>query len=753
MVTAMAPNIASMNSNNSNSAMGRQSIADLTTSIKSTKGDIPPPLVGASTTIIGDNIYVFGGRVASSRQMTNHLYILHLPTLVWVRHIAPPDSASAPVPRYFHSASTYLDRYIVVFGGMGNTAGSKRARLQQQQQQQMSNGDEQLSAMDDVSMFDIDTMCWIEISVLPSIFTPQARYAHLSTVWDSSKLVVMGGQDIANQHINEINVFDLKEMAWVHGGPMNGPYDAYRAVAFCPQPNTNNTTAFGSKGSFDYFWNSSPSDEPQQQQQQQKQPAPPVCVYSNYNFNDLTRELQSFYPMKSAHAVEFRNHAAEMTGSLLPPGLRFPTGQLMGQYFVVSGTFLSSTKRGFQVWALNLTNLTWSHIDTSSNLSNGSWNRGLLSNQKYYVLGHGQRDLKDDYSYRRTNFDHIATIDLEAYGIYCLPHSTCSSEAQELGLSMLNEPSITDLTIWTSDQQAIPINSIILAERWPGFAQLLHDRNTSTATKTTTDTLLTQKKQLLFPESYSVTLAFLQYIYSDHLITAQQHQPQILCRLLILADMYKMNRLLELTTYALHQLLTISTASMVYETAALTFQSALQIRALRIMINAKRMLLGQQNPQSKEMPSTPQHNIHQHQQLQQSLSSPTQQNYEQFHHQVEFTSFSATTSPSTSTPTGSLFSDEPQSPMSFASSVPSSQSYATFRRLQHQQIAPPSPVEKFNRYMPNSPVNKSPISSSKMSPSSSSSSPASTTASNAKSAKKQGYFDYSIGGKYLTAFQ
>ncbi|OAD05783.1 hypothetical protein MUCCIDRAFT_138478, partial [Mucor lusitanicus CBS 277.49] len=413
--------------------MGRQSIADLTTSIKSTKGDVPPPLVGASTTIIGDNIYVFGGRVASTRQMTNHLYILHLPTLVWVRHIAPPDSASAPVPRYFHSASTYLDRYIVVFGGMGNTAGNKRAH-------------EQLSAMDDVSMFDIDTMCWIEINVLPSIFTPQARYAHLSTVWDSSKLVVMGGQDIANQHINEINVFDLKEMAWVHGGPMNGPYDAYRAVAFCPLSNANNTNAFGSKGSFDYFWNTPQSDESQQQQQQQTT-APPVCVYSNYNFNDLTRELQSFYPMKSAHAVEFRNHAAEMTGSLLPPGLRFPTGQLVGQYFVVSGTFLSSTKRGFQVWALNLTNLTWSHIDTSSNLSNGSWNRGLLSNQKYYVLGHGQRDLKDDYSYRRTNFDHIATIDLEAYGIYCLPHSTCSSVAQELGLSMLNEPSITDLTI------------------------------------------------------------------------------------------------------------------------------------------------------------------------------------------------------------------------------------------------------------------------------------------------------------------
>lgn len=750
MVTAMAPNVASMSNNNGPTA-ARQSIADLTTNIKTTKGDVPPPLVGASTTIIGENIYVFDGRVASTRQMTNHLYILHIPTLVWVRHIAPPDSASPPVPRYFHSSSTYLDQYIVVFGGMGNTAGSRRPRQQQllqQQQQQMSNGDEQLSAMDDISMFDVDTMCWIDIKISPSIFTPQARYAHLSTVWDSDKLVVMGGQDIANQHINEINVFDLKELAWIHGGPINGPYDAYRAVAFCPLSNTNNTTsAFGRKGTTDYFWNNKTNEEIKSQPQQKQQAAPPVCVYSNYNFNDLTRELQSFYPMKSAGAVEFHNHAADMTGSLLPPGLRFPTGQLVGQYFVVSGTFLSSTKRGFQVWALNLTNLTWSHIDTSSNLSNGSWNRGLLSNQKYYVLGHSQRDLKEDYSYRRTNFDHIASIDLEAYGIYCLPTSTCSSEAQELGLSMLNEPSITDLTIWTSDQQALPINSIILAERWPGFAQILQEQKTTkTSTiKPSTNTLQIQKKQLLFPESYSVTLAFLQFIYTDHLITAQQHQPQILCRLLILADMYKMKRLLELTTYALHQLLTISTASMVYETAALTFQSALQIRALRIMINAKRMLLGQQHQQQKEVPSLPQHH---HQQMQQSLSSPTyNNNHEQYHHQVEFTSFSATTSPSTSMSvnspsSGSIFSDEPQSPMSLASSTPSAQSYSSFRRLaqHHQQMVPPSPGEKPARYMMNNPIKSSSSTSSKIT-------------SSSKSNKKQGYFDLGSSTKYLTALQ
>lgn len=568
----------------------RQSIADLTTDIKATKGEIPPPLVGSSTTVMGDDLYIFGGRVAATRQMTNYLYILHLPTLTWTRHIAPPDSAKPPAPRYFHSASLYKDRYIVIFGGMGN---ARRAR-------QQKNVEEKLYALDDISLFDIETMSWVDINVPPSIFTPQARYAHLATVWDSDKLVLMGGQDIANAHINEINVFDLTEFAWIHGGSISGPYDAYRAVAFCPS-SENDTSSYGGKTSAPFWKVNTTDDNDKIETQQYRDSMPPVCIYSNYNFNDLTRDLQSFMPMKSSHNVEFHDHASDMAGSILPPGLRFPTGYLMGHYFIISGTFLSSTQRGFQIWALNLTNLSWSHIDTGNTISGGSWNRGILSRKKYYVLGHGQRDLRDDYSYRRINFDHIATVDLEAFGIYSLPPSTCSSIAQELGLSMLNEPGMSDLTIWTTDQQSIPANSIILAERWPDFAQLLEDKETATKSKQVKHAQI-QRKQLLFPETYSVTLAFLQYIYTDHLITAQQHQPQILSRLLFLSDMYKLERLKQLTTYALHQLLTISTASMVYETATLTFQSALQIRALRIMMNAKRMLLGQQQQQIKEAP-------------------------------------------------------------------------------------------------------------------------------------------------------
>jgi hypothetical protein len=573
---------------------------------------------------------------------------------------------------------------------MGNASG-RRPR------QPKSEVEEKLVAMDDVAMFDIETMSWVEINVSPSIFTPQARYAHISTVWDSDKLIVMGGQDIANQHINEINVFDLTECAWIHGGPINGPYDAYRAVAFCPTVRKNTSSCGGKR--LPPFWKT--------KNQTTESDQPPVCIYSNYNFNDLTRELQSFYPMRSSHTVDFQDHAPEMIGSTLPPGLRFPTGHLMGQYFVISGTFMNANQRGFQIWALNLTNLTWSHIDTGTTLSNGSWNRGLLSKRKYYVLGHSQRDLRDDYSYRRINFDHISIVDLEAYGIYSSPSSTCSPVAQELGLAMLNEPGLSDINIWTTDHQSIPANSVILAERWPGFSQLLQDQETAVAHSKNSKRPRPHKKQLLFPETYSVTLAFLQYLYTDHLITAQQHQPLILSKLLVLADMYNLERLRQLATFALHQLLTISTASMVYETATLTFQTALQIRALRIMMNAKRILLGQQQQQThpsyhqqmKDVPLPPAPHM--------GLLSPSNSNMSMNDHHLNqppstpdwstlpiSPSSSITVPGSSSTASYYSSSDEPMSPMSFSSS-----GYSNLRRLAQPGMSPSSSEKVQQRYM------------------------------------------------------
>ncbi|ORX62208.1 galactose oxidase [Hesseltinella vesiculosa] len=529
-------------------------IADLTTETRSTTGDIPPPLVGASTTIVGNCLYVFGGRLVASRQMTNHLYILNLTTLVWERHIAPPDSDPAPLPRYFHSANIYKNS-IVIFGGMSNA-------------RRNSASAQGLCTLDDLCIFDLDTLCWRYPAVAPSIYTPQARYAHMA-VSSHDKLIVIGGQDMLNQYINEINVFDLKQMCWVQGGPVDQQYGAYRSVAFCPLASSQGQSPLWPAGE------TQPSDLP-------------VCIYSNYNFADVTRDLQSCRPLQDS-GIQFRNHSDAMKGSQLPPGLRFPSGHLLGHHMIMTGTLLTPTHRAFHLWALNLANLVWVRIDTGNVLAQGSWNRGILDHdqQKFYVIGNRQRDLLEDYNHRQINFDHVAVVDLESFGIYTHPEQTCAPIAQELGLSMLNEPGMADMEIVSNDQKAIPINSTILAQRWPFFDRLIDHQSI-------------HNKRLHFTESYTVTLAFLQFLYTDHLLTAQQHQPSVLSRLLLLAHMFDIPRLMHLTTHALHQVLTITTSHMVYETAALTGRTALQIRALRVMINTRKLLQQQQQQQQQQ---------------------------------------------------------------------------------------------------------------------------------------------------------
>jgi hypothetical protein len=103
---------------------------------------------------------------------------------------------------------------------------------------------------------------------------------------------------------------------------------------------------------------------------------------------------------------------------------------------------------------------------------------------------------------------------------------------------------------------------------------------------------------MLFPYSYPVVIALLQFIYTDNLLTAQQYQPHILAQLLLLSDMYELPRLKSLTTHALHQMLNMSTAPLIFETAALSHQTSLQIRALKMMIAAKKMIQQQQMIQS-----------------------------------------------------------------------------------------------------------------------------------------------------------
>ncbi|CAG8550774.1 10459_t:CDS:2 [Gigaspora rosea] len=560
---------------------GLQSISDLTASTRLTTGDIPPPLVGSSTTVIE---FMILKNVLQNQD-------------IFIRLINSKILLS-------------------FFGGMGYSRTS----------------DDGLCVLDDVSIFDLDTYSWIHPTITPSDFTPRPRYAHLASV-SSNKLVVIGGQDMSNYYIEETNVLDLDKMVWVYSQQFEKHCGAYRSVAVSSTYRTN-LPLFGDTSSDMVSLTSSLDDNNSNSAPESNPPPPlrksnstqslpttpsnvirklpsvgafgrpgslrrspsgqnllrshsikriqsqssgssfyhlsftteinddnpnPIYLYSNYNFTDVKRELQVISPPKSEN-YKINDYSSNMSGAFLPPGLRFPTGAILGHHLIISGTYLTNSSQTFSIWALNLVNLFWIRIDTGSCFSQGSWNRGVLcdSTNQYIVLGHRDRSLVDDYNHRQTNFDHVTVVDLEAFGIYQSPHTTMSPLAQELGLAMMNNPNMADFDIITQEA-------------------------------------------LEFPESHIVTLAFLQFLYTDHLLTIQQYQPHVLAQLLLLADMYNLDRLRQLTSHALHQFLDTTTAALIYETAALSRQTGLQIRALKVMIAAKKM--NQQQQKNKEQAS------------------------------------------------------------------------------------------------------------------------------------------------------
>ena len=293
-----------------------------------------------------------------------------------------------------------------------------------------------------------------------------------------------------------------------------------------------------------------------------------------------------------------------MTGTSFPPGLRFPTGAMLGTHFIVAGTYLTQSYQSFSIWALDLVTMTWSRIDPGSALGSGSWFRSCLwpEANKLIIFGNASGNLAADYNRRLLSWDHVACIDLEAFGIYQYPKLYMPIEEQQLGLAALEEGFMTDFDILCDDGRKIAVSRKILEERWPWFKQQrnLFLQNAARAVNTLqpaagagTDVPLPElaslskepradprlsSRLLNLSESYPISLALVQYFYTKALITPLQHAPAVLSQLLLLSSTYNLGHLQSLVKHAMHRALTYATSVGIYGVSTLCNCRSLQIR-------------------------------------------------------------------------------------------------------------------------------------------------------------------------------
>lgn len=502
-----------------------QHLSGLMCNVHRTTGREPHPLVGATTTILGDKLYVFGGRILSRTRpaLTSDLYELDLIRRHWTK---VETSGDIPPPRYFHSVCPLGDTKLVCYGGMSPapTQGNMQPVATTQNGQ---DPQPEVVVMSDIYIYDAPSRVW---SFIATQDTPQGRYAHCATILPSSatfsstnaassalqhnipgsnpnqgtlgvnidgtggaEMVVVGGQDSANHYIEQISVFNLRSLKWTSTQQLGKSCGAYRSVV---APLSSSVSTRLGKSSPTRPDNSSTPDS--------REPGYSMLIYSNYNFLDVKLELQ----IRSSDGTLSEK---PMQGTFTPPGLRFPNGGVIDTNFVVSGTYLTSSKQEYALWALDLRTLTWSRIDAGGSVfSQGSWNRGVLWNRRntFVILGNRKRSLVEDYNHRRINFSNVCMVELEAFGLYDNPRKatpmsgfvsasspftapslslgtkagwtaggrSLSKAAEELGSAALGLKEMADMDILCAGGERIPVNSRILARRWgPYFVQLLRE--------------------------------------------------------------------------------------------------------------------------------------------------------------------------------------------------------------------------------------------------------------------------------------
>jgi len=321
-------------------------------------------------------------------------------------------------------------------------------------------------------------------------------------------------------------------------------------------------------------------------------------------FTDVKRELEVFTPQPPAgFSVTDRSDA--MSGTALPPGLRFPTGALLGTSLIIAGTYLAHSYQAFSIWSLDLTSMMWTRIEPGTALASGSWCRAVLwrESNKLLVFGNREGNLVEDYNHRLLSWDHVAYIDLEAFGIYQPPSPGLGlgREAQALGLAALEDEAFADFEIICDDGRRIACSRRLLEERWDWFrdqrrrylaaAASISDSsgtnpvpplpsvNRADPTLPRPDPRLTPRT-LQLAEPYPVVVAFLQYLYAQALITPLQHAPAVLSSLMLLSSTYDMAHLRDLVKHAMHRALNISRqgVSGVYDVATLCDCQSLRLR-------------------------------------------------------------------------------------------------------------------------------------------------------------------------------
>ncbi|KAJ2417351.1 hypothetical protein GGI10_000277 [Coemansia sp. RSA 2530] len=568
-------------------------------------GDVPPALVGSSVTYLNGHAYVFGGRALHSGKLSNDIYICAFENFVWRRLDLENNLPSA---RFFHSATAY-QHYLVVFGGMGldgddaASIGAGSGLDDRQAPPQSFQIRTNKTLLGDIAVFDTRSEQWVSVDALRSeeggevAMGPSPRYAHLATLF-GSRLLIVGGQDLDEQYVEELNVFDLASGRWVLKSAFPRAVGLYRSFV----ASVNGST----------------------------------LLYSNYSFASVKRAL---YALSAPPDCTLKEISDQLVGE--PPGLRFPRGHVVDpQTVVMTGTLIAADGHSeLALWALDAKLLKWTPVPCGARFRTGSWNQSVVDprTNTLVLFGDSRRDLTYDYQRRRLNYGEIRTIDLRALGYLRTTQladplagsgfmaaaraavartgaaqqatgKTASELSFDVGAQFLFFTQFSDSEVVANDGYKAAVNSGLLRARWPAQAHMWasHARADASDDSGPEDTrressLMGDLDQLVGPRRYVIdgsreaVSVLLFYLYTDRIDAAARFgahmsvetaahdevaTARVLGELLVVARRYAIHKLALRVVNLLRWKVSEPTAPIIYEAALRAEHQGLQARCV-----------------------------------------------------------------------------------------------------------------------------------------------------------------------------
>ncbi|KAI8994784.1 hypothetical protein BDB01DRAFT_846788 [Pilobolus umbonatus] len=475
-------------------------------------------------------LYVFGG----GGNVTDELHYLDLLQMKWETVENP--IGKTPSKRYGHSATSWKDT-IIIFGGCN----------------------EFQEYCSDIHIYNIKTMTWYQPTIKGDV---SPRYLHTATVY-ANKLYVYGGfakSSDCTYVLDELCVLDLETMSWVEYHDMPPRYNhsstliENKMYIYAGKDEQGNTVS-------DLFViNLSNS---------------PYTPHLVLNATQPCNEKMIL--LKSQHFCDTACGKLLMFGRYLinnNTSRSNVNNSNKSHALVESQTILDST---YSLWMLDLDTLQWERQECGGHFDVGGWNYFTVIKECS-----GTQDAQSEVSidnllflgntdpYRPQGYDHFRDALLihgESLGLYNLSKPKSSEFAH-----LLNNSDLSDFTITTAEGKAIYVHQVILLARWPHFKRLSNKKKKEGE----------GESSLMIPETYEIVMLFLKFLYCDCL--EELVSWQIVCKLLVMSNLYKVHRLKKLCCQRLFRNhMTIDSCGVIFEKAIMADETGLKLLALNFM--------------------------------------------------------------------------------------------------------------------------------------------------------------------------